>query len=165
MLLHVLIGEGEHIVVDDEDSASVLSWIEDQRPTETSFWSKLKDLLKGTSQNNALLRDAETAAGVDQPQKLSVTPIAQHYHPDRSLIHNQINSMRSSNLTVAVEQVSIFLTNDGTVITFFQVRLQVNNMADISNRGEQLRNPLRNDLVRKVLFFEPQKTPLYYSKV
>jgi hypothetical protein len=110
----------------------MLSWIEDQRPTETSFWSKLRDLLKGTSQNDALLRDAETAAGVDQPQKLSVAPIAQHYHPDRTLIHDQINSMRSSNLTVAVEQVSIFLTNDGTVITFFQVFLQGNCMLSLA---------------------------------
>jgi len=100
------------------------SWVEDQRTSDTSFWSKLKDLLKGTSQNDDMMRDAETAAGMDQPQKLTVTPIAQHYHPDRNLIHEQIKSSRETNLTVAVEQVSIFLTSDGTVITFFQVCIQ-----------------------------------------
>jgi hypothetical protein len=100
----------------------MLSWVEDQRTTnDTSFWSKLKDLLQGTSKAEAMLNDAETAAGMDQPQKLSVSPIAQHYHPDRNLIHDRIKSSRETSLTVAVEQVSIFLTNDGTVITFFQV--------------------------------------------
>lgn len=107
----------------------MLSWVEDQR-TDTSFWSKLKDLLKGNSKNEAMLRDAETAAGMDQPQKLSVSPIAQHYHPDRSLIHDQIKSMRETSLTVAVEQVSIFLTSDGTVITFFQVCITVSRIAN-----------------------------------
>lgn len=70
-----------------------------------------------------MVRDAETAAGMDGPQKLRVSPIAQHYHPDRKLVHDQIQGMRETNLTVAVEQVSIFLTSDGTVITFFQVHL------------------------------------------
>jgi len=125
LLLHVLIGDNERIVVDDDDSASMLSWVEDQRAADTSFWSKLKDLLKGTNKSEDMQRDAETAAGMDEQQKLLVTPIAQHNHPDRSLIHNQIKSMRESKLTVAVEQVSIFLTTDGAVITFFQVSAKV----------------------------------------
>src|SRR5579859_1182455 len=125
LLLHVLIGDNERIVVDDDDSASMLSWVEDQRAADTSFWSKLKDLLKGTNKSEDMQRDAETAAGMDEQQKLLVTPIAQHNHPDRSLIHNQIKSMRESKLTVAVEQVSIFLTTDGAVITFFQVSIKV----------------------------------------
>jgi hypothetical protein len=37
------------------------------------------------------------------------------------LIYKNVKSTRESSLTVAVEQVSIFLTSDGTVLTFFQV--------------------------------------------
>ena len=68
-----------------------------------------------------MVRDAETAAGIDEPQTLRATPIAQHSHPDRAMIYKEVKSTRMATLTVAVEQVSIFLTADGTVLTFFQV--------------------------------------------
>jgi hypothetical protein len=121
LLLHVLIGDDNNIVVDDDDSASTLSWVSEATSPSPTLLSKLMEFFKGSSKHDDMVRDAETAAGMDEPAKLRVTPIAQHYHPDRKLIHDQIKSMRQSNLTVAVEQVSIFLTSDGTVITFFQV--------------------------------------------
>jgi hypothetical protein len=70
-----------------------------------------------------MVRDAETAAGMDEPQHLQSSPIAQHVHPDLQLVHREAQATRDSNLTVAVEQVSIFLMNDGTLISFFQVCL------------------------------------------
>jgi hypothetical protein len=121
LLLHVLIGDDDNIVVDDDDSASMLSWVTETAPPPPTMFSKLVEFFKGGTRHDDMVRDAETAAGMDEQQKLKVTPIAQHYHPDRKLIHDEIKSMRQSNLTVAVEQVSIFLTSDGTVITFFQV--------------------------------------------
>jgi hypothetical protein len=119
----VLIGDDEHIIVDDNDSDSIRSWVSERpSPRPTTFFGKLKDLLNGHRvKEEDMVRDAETAAGMDEPQHLQSSPIAQHYHPDRDLIYNHAKAMRDSNLTVAVEQVSIFLTNDGTVITFFQV--------------------------------------------
>jgi Mg2+ and Co2+ transporter CorA len=123
LLLHVLIGDDDKIVIDDDDENSLESWVED-RPPDPTFWSKVKSFFQGGSKTEDMVRDAETAAGMDQPQQLHVTPIAQHVHPDRRLVHDQVKTTRESCLTVAVEQVSIFLTADGTVITFFQVRLQ-----------------------------------------
>jgi hypothetical protein len=126
LLLHVLIGENDHIILDDADSDSIQNWVSTERstPDPTTMLGKLKDLLKGRrAGEDAMVRDAETAAGMDEPQHLQTSPIAQHYHPDRDLIHKEVT--RESNLTVAVEQVSIFLMNDGTVITFFQVQLDV----------------------------------------
>ena len=123
LLLHVLIGDDDQIVVnedDNEDTDSLANWLEEPAP-EPSTWQKIKSYFSKQAKEDEMVRDAETAAGIDTPQKLASMPIAQHYHPDRSLIYSNVKSMRESNLTVAVEQVSIFLTNDGTVITFFQV--------------------------------------------
>ena len=59
----------------------------------------------------------------DFPRRGSIS-VVQHNNPDRNLIYDQISkSSKQSNLTVVVEQVSIFLTRDGTVISFFQVLL------------------------------------------
>jgi hypothetical protein len=118
-----LIGEDDQIVVnedDDEDTDSLTNWLEEPAPVP-STWDKIKSYFSKQARQDDMVRDAETAAGIDNPQRLTSMPIAQHYHPDRSLIYKNVKSMRESNLTVAVEQVSIFLTNDGTVITFFQV--------------------------------------------
>jgi hypothetical protein len=136
LLLHVLIGDDNNIVVDDDDSASMRSWVSETATPPTTLFSTLVEFFKGSNKRDDMVRDAETAAGMDEPQKLRVTPIAQHYHPDRKLVHDQIKSMRESNLTVAVEQVSIFLTSDGTVITFFQVLTQI-LIANISNLVER----------------------------
>jgi len=118
LLLHVLIGDNSQIVVNDDDANSISDWVE-QAP-DPSMFSKLKSFFKGGNKTDGVVRDAETAAEVHIPQNLNTTPIAHHYHPDRRLI---FNSTRKADLTVAVEQVSIFLTNDGTLITFFQVAL------------------------------------------
>jgi Mg2+ and Co2+ transporter CorA len=124
VLLHVLIGDDDQIVVTDEDNeseqGSTADWIERRSP-QPSRLGQIKSFFSKKAKQHDLLRDAETAAGIDETHNLPVTPIAQHYYPDRNLIYNQVKSTRQSNLTVAVEQVSIFLTNDGTVITFFQV--------------------------------------------
>jgi hypothetical protein len=123
LLLHVLIGDDDQIVVnedDNEDTDSLNNWLEEPEATP-STWDKIKHYFSKKAKQDDMVRDAETAAGIDNPQRLSNMPIAQHYHPDRSLIYKNVKSTRQSNLTVAVEQVSIFLTNDGTVITFFQV--------------------------------------------
>jgi hypothetical protein len=120
-----LIGDDNNIVIDDDDTGSMLSWVSEPTPSAPTLTSKIKEFFKGgSSKPDDMVRDAETAAGMDGPQKLRVSPIAQHYHPDRKLVHDQIQGMRETNLTVAVEQVSIFLTSDGTVITFFQVHLR-----------------------------------------
>jgi hypothetical protein len=120
LLLHVLIGDNNQIVVNDDYANSTSDWVE-QRAPDLSMFAKLKSFFKGGNKTNDVVRDPETATGMDIPQKLNETLIAQHYHPDRRLIYKQVNSTRKANLTVAVEQVSIFLTNDGTLITFFQV--------------------------------------------
>jgi len=124
LLLHVLIRDDDQIVVsdDDEDSNSTSTWLERPPPShQSSTWDKIKSLLSRKANPDEMVQDAETAAGIDQLETLPAMPIAQYYHPDRSIIYNQVKSTRKSNLTVAVEQVSIFLTTDGTVITFFQV--------------------------------------------
>ena len=123
LLLHVLIRDNDQIVLSDdgEDSTSTSGWFERAPPHQSSTWDKIKSLLSRKAKPDEMIQDAETAAGIDQPETLTVMPIAQHYHPDRSIIYNKVKSTRKSNLTVAVEQVSIFLTTDGTVITFFQV--------------------------------------------
>ena len=121
LLLHVLVGDDDQIVVNDndDDATSTSSWSAQPLPQRSSTWDKIKSFLSRRSKQEEMVRDAETAAGIDQSQTTS--RIAQHYHPDRSIIYEQVKSTRKSNLTVAVEQVSIFLTTDGTVITFFQV--------------------------------------------
>jgi hypothetical protein len=120
LLLHILIGDNNQIVVNDDDANSISEWVEQITPDLSTF-AKLKSFFKGGNKTDDVVRGPETAAGMDIPQKLNETLIAQHYHPDRRLVYKQINSTRKANLTVAVEQVSIFLTNDGTLITFFQV--------------------------------------------
>jgi hypothetical protein len=71
-------------------------------------------------------QDAVRMEGVDDFPRRGSINIAQQSNPDRTLIYDQINkSSKQSNLTVVVEQVSIFLTRDGTVISFFQVLLQL----------------------------------------
>jgi hypothetical protein len=109
-------------VVDDEDADSIPSWVEERIPNP-SLWSRLKVFFMGGNSNvDNLARAAEAAAGLDESQEFNVTPMAQLYYPDRKLIYDGVKSTREASLTVTVEQVSIFLMDDGTVITFFQVR-------------------------------------------
>ena len=117
--MHVLRNDDDQTVIDDADSVSLKSRSE-QVPTNT-FASHLMGLFRRHSKSKSFPNDAETAAGFDESDKRTSIPIAQHYNPDRSLIYDQVKSSRESNFTVAVEQVSIFLTSDGTVISFFQV--------------------------------------------
>lgn len=158
-----MIGDNDQIVIDDGDSASISNWVEERQP-DPSIFDKIKSFFKGGPKTNDIAKDAETAAGMDGLQQLNLSPIAQHYHPDRSLIYDQVRTTRETNLTVAVEQVSIFLTTDGTVITFFQV-LHWMIMINYSNLGERLRNLLLKGFPRRVLFFGHRKTLRYYSKV
>ena len=162
LLLHVLIGDDNQIVIDDEDTPSTSIWGEEMT-TDPSFFGKLKAWFKGNKTDD-MVRDAETAAGMDETQLLNITPIAQHCHPDRKYIYDQVKSTRDTSLTVAVEQVSIFLTNDGTVITFFQV-IQIMHLVDFSNLVELLKNLLLNDLLRRPQFFGRLKTRRYCYRV
>ena len=115
--MHVLRNDDDQSVINDTDSVSLHSQSE---PTNT-FASQVKGLFRRRSKFKSFPKDAETVAGFDGSERRSSMPIAQHYNPDRSLIYDEVKSSRESNFTVAVEQVSIFLTNDGTVISFFQV--------------------------------------------
>jgi hypothetical protein len=141
LLLHVLIGDNDEIVVDDEDDAhSIGSWVEQSAP-DMSTWGKIKSFLSRSNKTDEMVKDAETAAGMDEPQTLRSTPIAQHSHPDRAMIYDQVKSTRMSTLTVAVEQVSIFLTADGTVITFFQVYFSQSNFNQ-KQSGNAIERPI-----------------------
>lgn len=164
LLLHVLIGDNDEIVVDDEtDSHSIGSWVE-QRAPDTTIRGKLKSYFSRSSRTDEMVKDAETAAGIDEPQTLRSTPIAQHLHPDRAMIYNGVKSTRMSTLTVAVEQVSIFLTDDGTVITFFQVTYS-GFAVDDSNQATLSRDQLYNVCLPNLRFYGPQKIPHCYCRV
>jgi len=122
--MHALIGEDDRIVTDDDAS----SYAEPPSPRESfpsprAFFPKFDGLFRKHHDSNEGVQDAETATGFDdvKGRRLSL-PIAQHYNPDRTLIYDNIKSSREGSLSVAMEQVSIFMINDGTIITFFQVQ-------------------------------------------
>ena len=120
LLMHALVGDDDKIVTDDDDIASVRR--ERSRDNE-SAWTKIKKSI-GLGQRKAV-DDVEAQRHRREDLKLErwdSVPIAQHYNPDRNLIYEEVKFSRPSNLTVAVEQVSMFLTGDRTLITFFQVR-------------------------------------------
>lgn len=114
--MHVLIDDDERHVSDEEILS--LKYIQKDRPYNRVL-SKINALIKRKSKSKKA--DNEADADSDELEKPDSIPIAQHYNPDRSLIYEEVRSSRESNFTVVVEQVSIFLTTDGTVITFFQV--------------------------------------------
>jgi Mg2+ and Co2+ transporter CorA len=114
LLMHCLVADDE--VIDREEA--VLHAHTHEQPNRGSFFSKMKHWWT-SNDRKADKEPAGALANYTFERKGSIT-IAQHYNPDRSLIHEQARS-RDSNLTVAVEQVSIFLTSDGTVLSFFQV--------------------------------------------
>jgi hypothetical protein len=118
--MHVLRNDDDHTIVDESDPVSLQSRLE-QEPPVNSFASQVTSLFRRRSKSKKFPKDAETADGFDVDERRNSIPIAQHYNPDRSLIYDEVKSSRESNFTVAVEQVSIFLTSDGTVISFFQV--------------------------------------------
>ena len=118
--MHVLRNDDDHTVIDDADSVSLTNRPEQQLATNT-FVSHVTGLFRRRSKSKNVPKDAETASEFDESNRRTSIPIAQHYNPDRSLIYDEVKSSRESNFTVAVEQVSIFLTHDGTVISFFQV--------------------------------------------
>jgi len=121
--------EDDEIVMDDEETASTRSWPRMESKANTSVYGKIREFFTHSKKDSELVRDAETVAGMEAPQQLRVTPLAQHQSADRKFIHDEVKSrMRDNNLTVAVEQVSIFLTNDGTVITFFQVQRDISEL-------------------------------------
>src|SRR5271169_4669751 len=105
--MHALRGHRDQIVYDGDSRAQ-----EDEDPPSPSYrrwFSRSKD------------KDAERMEAFDLSRRGSIS-VSQHYNPDRNLIRDEISkSSKESNLTVIVEQVSIFLTRDGTVISFFQV--------------------------------------------
>jgi hypothetical protein len=118
-LMHVLRNDDDQAVIDDEDSISLK--IPPEQPSNTLV-SHVTGLFRRPSKSKSSPKDVETVASFDEDKRLDSIPIAQHYNPDRSIIYDEVKSSRETNFTVAVEQVSIFLTSDGTVISFFQVR-------------------------------------------
>jgi hypothetical protein len=109
--MHVLTDDNSQIMIYDENSRQDHM----QERSHKLLSSRFKELFKHKSEGT----DSESASDLNKPKYL--TPFAQHYNPDRSLINDGMKSSRESNLTVAVEQVSIFLVHDGTLLTFFQV--------------------------------------------
>ena len=112
LLLHVLIGDGEQIIVEDQKEE------EDVVPPLARRGSVASVVGYFTHHNNTDSEAGSYREAIEKRRRESVAMIAQHYNPDRTLIYE--STSRESNLTVAVEQVSIILTDDGTVITFFQ---------------------------------------------
>jgi hypothetical protein len=122
MLLHILKRGDDQIVLDDADSeASDGSSDQDDEISHTrSLFQKLKSLFHRERPED-VVEDAEIAAGIDDPQTLERRPISLHRHIDRAIVHSRIQKTRPTTpLVVGVEQVSLFITNDGTLITFFQ---------------------------------------------
>ena len=117
LLMHALVGEDDKIVVDDDDIASIRH---ERNQDKESAWTKIKKAI-GLGRH-AAVDDVEAQKHQDDDLKLESVPIAQHYTPERNIIYEEVRASRPSNLTVAVEQVSMFLTGDRTLITFFQVR-------------------------------------------
>lgn len=111
--MHALIGEDDRIVTDD-DASSITDLAS---PSNGSVFRKRIFKTRRDSKEGVL--DPENEAGFGRRSSLA---IAQHYNPDRTLIYDHVNSSREGSLTVAMEQVSVFLINDGTVISFFQVQ-------------------------------------------
>ena len=120
LLLHVLIGDNDKIVTEDRESFA-LPDTGTPRVRENSFYSQIGHYFRGRDDDQEA-RDAEEGnpeVDHDRTRRLSSGTLAQHYNPDRDIIYEN-KAMKASNLTVGVEQVSILLTDDGTVITFFQ---------------------------------------------
>ena len=119
----MLVTENDEIVMDEEGTALQNGWKDDRKP-DKSLFRKIREFFSRSEQKDELVRDAETVAGMEEPQHLCVGPLGRNGPDDRKLVLDAKSKMRETkNLTVAVEQVSIFLTNDGTLITFFQVSL------------------------------------------
>lgn len=124
--MHALIGEDDRVVTEDDASESFT--VEPPSPSGSfpspnAFFPKLEGLFRKRHDSNEGVQDAENATDFgDLKARRSSLPIAQHYNPDRTLIYDHVKSSREGSLSVAMEQVSIFMTNEGTVISFFQVR-------------------------------------------
>ena len=123
--MHALIGEDDRVVTEDDAPESCVEPPSPSRsfPSPNAFFPKLEGLFRKRHDSNEGVQDAENATdfGDLKGRRLSL-PIAQHYNPDRTLIYDHVKSSREGSLSVAMEQVSIFMTNEGTVISFFQVR-------------------------------------------
>jgi len=114
--MHALVGDNDQIVVDDDEMASIRR---QKIYDDEGILTKIKKVLSLEKHEKA--NDIEAQHDDLRLEWSETIPIAQHYNPDRNLIYEQIKSSRPLNLTVAVEQVSMFLTGDRTLITFFQV--------------------------------------------
>ena len=114
--MHALIGDDDRIVTDD-DASSLGADADASSPSSMFF----PGIFKRRRDSNNAAEDAESGAGMNELKRTPSLPIAQHYNPDRTLIYDHVNASRDGSLSVAMEQVSIFLINDGTVISFFQV--------------------------------------------
>ena len=116
--MHALIGDDDRIVTDDDASSHA-----EVSPTSPSgpFFPKIEGMFRKRRNSNEPVQDTESSPGFDELKRRPSLAIAQHYNPDRTLIYDHVNASRDGSLSVAMEQVSIFLTNDGTVISFFQV--------------------------------------------
>jgi len=119
LLMHALVGDDDRIVIDGDDIASIRR--ERIHETESLLTKARKAVGLGGRKSPDDVEAQNPHDYLKLPRRESI-PIAQHCNPDRNLIYEEVNNSRSSNLTVAVEQVSMFLTGDRTLITFFQVQ-------------------------------------------
>src|SRR5271170_2332535 len=150
--MHALIGEDDRVVTEDDASESFT--VEPPSPSGSfpspnAFFPKLEGLFRKRHDSNEGVQDAENATDFgDLKARRSSLPIAQHYNPDRTLIYDHVKSSREGSLSVAMEQVSIFMTNEGTVISFFQV-CQVSCKVNFRTAGGQQYNQFYNDWRRR----------------
>jgi hypothetical protein len=120
LLMHALVGDDDKIVVNDDDVASVRG----EKIYHEGVFTKLKKVIGlGKPEEDDDVEAQNRHHDDFKWERRASFPIAQHYNPERSLIYEEVKTSRPSNLTVAVEQVSMFLTGDRTLITFFQVFL------------------------------------------
>jgi hypothetical protein len=139
----------------DDDAKSPENW-SNERKQKKSIFQKLKEFFSHANQKKELVRDAETVAGMENHQQLRVAPLDQY--PDHGrMLQDAKSKMRETDLTVAVEQVSVFLTNDGTLITFFQVFLRVPRF-NFRNLEAQLRGRSWRDWALKKLYLGNLRT-------
>ena len=113
-----------HVLADaGYDKETNMPKIEKDTNPIQSLWTTWRDTRREEEQLEA--EEAYAAAGDLGPSatNVGIGSADQYFYRNKQLVYDAHQRLRTSNLSIAVEQVSMFLTLDGTLITFFQVRL------------------------------------------
>ena len=113
-----------HILADaGYDKETNVPKIEEHLNPIYSLWKSWRNTKREQEQLEA--EEANAAAGDLGPSATNVGIGSgdQYFYRNKQLVYDAHQRLRTSDLSIAVEQVSMFLTLDGTLITFFQVRL------------------------------------------